>query len=190
MFPRWARQWSCGVPGVLAIVLTIAGAALAGEVPNAADQVRKLQTLYGPSSQEGFGSAVFHETLRPDASLTAAALAKYRYFVGENWNRFGERAWMAPWREVYSRPAGGRRDFIAELQAIKDPDARRSTPLLLEATEDPAAAREALIAVYDDATVTELRVFNVGDGAAMSGLLVAARRAYSSDAIYVIALMD
>lgn len=153
--------------------------------------VAQLEAAYGPASQRGFGSAVFHEELRPADDLAAAALAKYRYFVGPLWGRLGEKAWMAPWREVYSRPSSARRDVVAELRAIEDREAQMSVGLLLDAMENAAAARAALASAFDDPTVTELRVFNLGDGAAMSGLLVAGRRAAPGNgATYVIVLMD
>lgn len=168
-----------------------AGAALASDEPRAADYVAQLEAAYGPPSQQGFGAAVFHEALRPADDLATAALAKYRYFVGPLWSRFGEQAWMGPWREVYSRPASAHRDIVAELRAIEDREARNSVVLLLDAIEDSTAARAALVVAFDDPAVTELRVFNIGDGAAMSGLLVAGRRATAGGATtYVIVLMD
>lgn len=62
--------------------------------------------------------------------------------------------------------------------------------LLLDAMDNPAEARTALAVAFDDPAVTELRVFSIGDGAAMSGLLVAGRRGAGGDATYVIVLMD
>lgn len=173
-----------------AAVLLVAGAAWASEPPHNVEYVRQLEAAYGPPSQQGFGAAVFHEVLRPTDDLVTAALAKYRHFVGPLWERFGEQAWIGPWREVYSRPPGARRDIVAELRAIEDRDARTSVALLLDATEDVAAARAALATAFDDPAVAELRVFNLGDGGAMSGLLVAGRRGATGDATYVVVLMD
>ncbi len=152
--------------------------------------VKKLEAAYGPPSQQGFGGAVFHEVLQPADDLATAALAKYRYFVGPLWSRFGEQAWMGPWREVYSRPSGTRSDIGTELRAIGDREAQVSVGLLLDAMDNPAEARAALAVAFDDPAVTELRVFSIGDGAAMSGLLVAGRRGAGGDATYVIVLMD
>jgi hypothetical protein len=42
----------------------------------------------------------------------------------------------------------------------------------------------------DDPAVTELRVFNLGDGGAMSGILVAGRRAGTADATFLVFLLD
>jgi hypothetical protein len=150
----------------------------------------QLEAAYGGPSQSGFGSAVFRETLQSTDDLTQAALSTYKTFVGPLWDRFGEAAWMGPWREVYVRNAGTTPDIVAELRAITDPDARLSVPMILDAIDRPDAARAALSAAFDDSAVTELRVFNLGDGAAMSGLLIAARRGASGKAGFLIFLMD
>ncbi len=54
---------------------------------------------------------------------------------------------------------------------------------------DDSLADAALAAAFDDPAVTELRVFNLGDGGAMSGILVAARRA-TGDATFLVFLLD
>ena len=148
------------------------------------DSVAQLEAAYGAPSQAGFGSAVFHAPLDPATDLTAAAQEKYKYFVGELWDRWGEDAWMGPWREVYSRPAGAVPDIVAELGGIADRDAALSAPMLLD--NDPAA----LAAVFDDPALTDLRVFNLGDGAAMSGLLIAGRHAATNVATFLVFLLD
>jgi hypothetical protein len=152
--------------------------------------VQQLQRAYGPPSEQGFGSAVFHSTLRPGDSLATAALEYYRRFVGSKWQRFGEQAWMGSWREVYSRGEDAPHDIVAELRGIADPDTRNSVPMILEVVEDAAAARAALSAAFDAPQVTELRVFNLGDGGAMSGLLVAGRRAATGEAVMLVFLLD
>ena len=146
----------------------------------------QLEAAYGGPSQSGFGSAVFQETLHSSDDLTQAALSTYKTFVGPLWERFGEPAWMGPWREVYVRNAGVTPDIAAELRAITDPDTRLSIPMILDTIDRPDAARAALSAAFDDSAVTELRVFNLGDGAAMSGLLIAARRGASGETGFLI----
>ena len=148
------------------------------------DTVAQLETAYGAPSQAGFGSSVFDEPLVPHADLAAAAREKYKYFVGELWERWGEDAWLGPWREVYSRPADAAPDIVGELNAIDDRDAALSAPMIVD--NDPAA----LAAVFDDPALTELRVFNLGDGGAMSGLLIAGRRAATHDATFLVFLLD
>ncbi len=154
------------------------------------DHVIRLEAAYGPPSQEGFGSAVFYDTLQATDDLAQAALAKYRYFVGGLWDRYGEEAWMGPWREVYARTPGVKADIVAELRAISDPDARLSVPMILDNIEGAEAARAALSAAYDVPTVTELRAFNLGDGEAMTGILIAGRRASSGEAAFLVFLLD
>ena len=154
------------------------------------ENVAKLEAAYGAPSQEGFGSAVFYEQLKAADNLEKVALEKYRYFVGDLWERWGEEAWMGPWKEVYTRKPGTKHDVVAELRGIKDPDAALSVPMILENIEGAEKARAALSTVYDDAAVTDLRVFNLGDGEAMSGLLVAGRRAGTGEAIFLVFLMD
>ena len=152
--------------------------------------VTTLEAAYGAPSQAGFGSAVFHEQLKPSATLAEAALAKYKYFTGDLWERYGEDAWMGPWKEVYVRPAGAKPDIVAELRGIEDADAANSAPMILDVVEDAALARAALAAAFDDSAVTDLRVFNLGDGGAMSGILVAGRRGDSDEATFLVFLLD
>ena len=152
--------------------------------------VTALEAAYGAPSQAGFGSAVFYEQMVAGDDLAQAALAKYKYFTGELWERWGEDAWMGPWKEVNTRQTGVKADIVAELRGIDDPDAANSVPMILENIEGAEQARAALAAAYDDPAVTELRVFNLGDGDAMSGLLVAGRRGATGVAMFLVFLMD
>ena len=122
--------------------------------------------------------------------LEQIALEKYRYFVGELWERYDEDAWMGPWKLVYSRPAGAKHDIVTELRGIKDTDAAISVPMILENIADAEKARAALSAAYDDPKMTVLRVYNLGDGGAMSGLLIAGRHNETGEAIFLVFLLD
>ena len=137
--------------------------------------VTALETAYGAPSQAAFGSAVFHERLKASDDLEQATLAKYRYFVGDQWERFGEAAWMGPWTEVYSRQPGTKHDIVAELGGLADRGARLSASVILDDVENAEEARAALSAAFDDSAVTEISVYNLGDGGEMSGLLIAGR---------------
>lgn len=137
------------------------------------EAVTVLQAIYGQPSQAGFGSAVFHELLEPGSDLESVALRFYQYFVGKLWEQFGEAAWMSTWKRVYLRPDGIQPNIVAELRAIADPAASYAPILLLADTDDHAKAQQALAAVFNDSQVTDLSVYAIGDGAAMSGLLVA-----------------
>ena len=154
------------------------------------EYVTALEVAYGAPSQVGFGSAVFHEQMKAGDDLDQAALAKYKYFTGDLWERWGEEAWMSPWKEVYARQAGAKPDIVAELRGIADPDAAISAPMILDNIDGAEMARAALAAAYDDPAVTDLRVYNLGDGGAMSGLLVAGRRQATGEATFLVFLMD
>jgi amidase len=152
--------------------------------------VADLEAAYGPPSQAAFGSAAFYEQIDVAGSLENMALDKYKYFVGDLWERYGEDAWMGSWKEVYARKPGAAQDIVAELRGIADPDAQLSVPMILDDIEGADKARAALSAAFDDPAVTELRVFNLGDGGAMSGLLIAGRRATTGAATLLVFLMD
>jgi hypothetical protein len=146
--------------------------------------VTNLQATYGAPSQAAFGSAVFSEKLGDGANLEQAALAKYRYFVGDLWDRYGEDAWMGPWKEVYARSVEAERNIVAELGSIQDRNAALSPPMIVE------VAPYALSAAFDAAEITDLRVYNIGDGEAMSGLLVAGCCSNDGEALFLVLLMD
>lgn len=153
------------------------------------EYVLKMEAAYGAPSQDGFGSAVFFEKLGPDDSLETAALQKYQYYVGDLWERWGEDAWMGPWKEVYVREAKLKHDIVAELQSISDRDVASSVPMILSVVKDADSAKLALSNAYDDEDVEELSVYNLGDGEAMSGLIVAGRRS-NNEATFLVFLMD
>ena len=66
--------------------------------------VADLEAAYGEPSQEGFGSAVFFDQMQQDDDLEEVAKKYYQYFVGKNWDEWGEEVWMSPWKEGYRRP--------------------------------------------------------------------------------------
>ncbi len=154
------------------------------------EYVIQLESAYGAPSQAAFGSAVFFEHLRADDDLAVAALAVYRHFTGDLWEWYGEQSWMGPWREVYARKVGAKPDIAAELSALADTDVRISVPMILEVVQSADQARASLAAAYDDPAVTDLRIFNLGDGEAMSGILVAGRRSATGGATFLVFLMD
>lgn len=153
------------------------------------DDVTQLQTIYGPPSQPGFGSAVFYEPQVQAEALEQVALKTYRYFVGDLWERWGEAAWMTPWKLVYQRQPDASHQVVQELAAISDANTALSASMLLESPENLQAAQAALSAVFDHATVTNLVVYAIGDGSAMSGLLLAGRRD-NGDTTLLIFLLD
>jgi hypothetical protein len=152
--------------------------------------VTVLQSIYGAPSQAGFGSAVFDQLIEPGTNLEPIALRYYQHFVGKLWEQFGEAAWMSTWKQVYVRPTGIQPDIVAELKAIGDRDTAQFVPmLLLTETDDEDKAQQALATVFNDLQVTDLRVYTIGDGAAMSGLLLAGSRTTGETTILV-SLLD
>jgi hypothetical protein len=156
---------------------------------NKPQYVAALEVSYGAPSQNAFGSAVFFELVKQESALEHAALQMYKYFVGELWERYGEKAWMSAWKQVYARPAGLKHDIVTELRGIADPGVSGSVEMVLDVVENAEAAHKALSNAYDDQQVVELRVYNLGDGAAMSGLMIAGRRS-SGEALFLVFLYD
>ena len=152
--------------------------------------VPALEAAHGTPSQAAFGSAGFPEQSKAADDLAQAALAKYLYFAGDQWERSGEAAWLGPWKDVYSRQPGAKHDIVAELRELADRRARRSASVILDDAENADAARAALSAAFDDSALTVPMVYNVGDGGAMSGLQVAGRRAETGEATCPVFLLD
>ena len=148
-----------------------------------------MEAAYGVPSQNGFGSAVFFEQFKASVDLEKAALQKYQHFIGEKWQRFGGEAWMSAWKQVYQRPAGIKKDIVTELYGIPDPDAANSVPMILDVVENAEAAKAALAAAYNDETVVDLCVYNLGDGEAMSGILVVGKRS-NGETTFLVFLLD
>jgi hypothetical protein len=96
---------------------------------------------------------------------------------------------MTSWKQVNRRRPGDTHQIIAEMRAIADPNAALLMPLLLDDMEDAEAAQTALSDVYDDMTMVDLTLYTLGDGAALSGILVAGRRIIG-EATLLIFLLD
>lgn len=151
--------------------------------------VLDLQTYYGEPSQEGFGSAVFYKRVKTADLLEQIAQEQYEYFVGDKWEDWGPETWLAPWKEVYCRKPGAPRDIVAELGGIEDFMAQLQVDMILNNIENAKKAQKALAAAYDDETVVQLCVYLIGDGEAMSGLLIAGRRE-KGETTFLVFLMD
>ena len=151
------------------------------------EEVVELERVLGGPSQSGFGASVFYERSSPE-DLDQVALLRYQYFVGKKWEQFGAENWLGVWELLYKRRSGTPADILRELAAISDPSARSSTCLLTDGHSDPQAACVALAAAFNDASISDLRIYKIGDGEAMSGILIAARQ--SETDLLLALLMD
>jgi hypothetical protein len=61
--------------------------------------------------------------------------------------------------------------------------------MILDNIDEAENAQQALAAAYDPDEVVDLRAFNIGDGEAMSGLLLAGQRD-KGEAVFLVFLMD
>ena len=150
--------------------------------------IAALENIFGKASDAGFGSAVFHGATIAGDSVEKKALEHYKNFLGAKCSGEREQAWMQTWKNVFTRANKGS-GIVSELASISDAEAKRSVPLLTEFTSDPEAAASALASAFDHEHVKDLSVFRIGDGEAMSGLIVTA----IYDDLYccsVVALMD
>ncbi|MBM3966715.1 MAG: hypothetical protein FJ308_16865 [Planctomycetes bacterium] len=162
-----------------------------GENPagNAPSYVLDLQQHYGPASAAGIGSAVFYEASTAE-QIEAQSIAKYRYFAGNLWDQIGEKAWMDTWKMVYQRSGPGS-GILSELRnSIEDPAASLSASLIVDNIDNPDQAHLALAKAFDDPNVSRLVIYRLGDGEQMNGVLIAAYRAKSSDATFLVSLTD
>lgn len=150
--------------------------------------IAALETIYGPRSQAGFGSAVFCETDVAGDEMELAALGTYRAFLGDQWAT-RESAWRGGFRRLGERQIGGGVGIIAELSAVREPALGSLVELLVDNMDDPAVARAALAAAFDGPDVRQLLLFAVGDGEQYSGVQVAAGYADRS-ATFLILLLD
>ena len=148
-----------------------------------------LEAVFGGPSQNGFGSAVFFIPGPQDVALEETARSCYQHFVGENWEKWGAEAWLGPWRETYRRDHATKHDIIAELRDIQDPESRLQVRTLLDTIDDTAEAFTALAAAYNDPEMIDLQVYNLGDGDAMTGVLIAGSRK-NSDVTILAFLLD
>ena len=96
---------------------------------------------------------------------------------------------MARWKKVYVRPANAKHDIVGELRSLTDPNVSSAAQMILDGVSNAESARQALSVAYDDPSVVELAVYNIGDGEAMSGLIIAARRS-NSEGTFLVLLMD
>ena len=154
------------------------------------DTFNDLEVPFGGPSDDAFGSAVFRRPMPPGVDIESLARAVYRDFVGELWDRFGPDVWLGEWAELVARGAAAQGLVLDLLASISDPAGQSAADMLVNGAQDPDAAKTALVNAFDRTAVSELRAFRIGDGAAMSGLVIAGRDDETGEAAFVVFLMD
>lgn len=149
--------------------------------------VKRLASAFGPPSNSAWGSAVFFEVGIEDGELAKRAVQYYRHFVGDLWQRFGEKAWMSGWTLAFTRHGAG--DLVKELEQSGNRVIKRGSELLLRVPDSEADRVVAFHEAFDDPAVALLEVYAAGDGGAYSGLMVAGRRT-NGEATFLVFLID
>ncbi|MGB1252147.1 MAG: aspartate/glutamate racemase family protein [Candidatus Promineifilaceae bacterium] len=151
------------------------------------NSIQDLQNVFGGETDTGYGSAVFIKQLSAETKLEAAAKVVYQAFAAQKFEQFGDNMW-ANWSEVY-RASGGRQNFHRSLINHDDFQVSMQAGMLIENHDDPDAARAAFRTAFADTSISEQRVYFIGDDDAYSGLIVASRRK-NGTAIFLNSLMD
>jgi hypothetical protein len=156
--------------------------------------VEELQRAFGGPSQAGFGTAVFFERATADSSpagdesLDSRARQWYQFFCGPLWEKYGPDCWLGDWQAVHTRSAEDA-SILDELASLADPQARMSGDTMLTGHAEPEVARAALQQAFDGPAMQVLQIFRIGDGSAMSGILIAGRR-HAGESAFVTFLLD
>ena len=153
--------------------------------------IENLEQVFGSASEAGFGSAVFvrQSSETEPRSLETDGRDVYRIFCGDNWDGFGVDNWLANWKLLHERLPGREGDIIAEIQAIRDPEAGSAAQMLLESGPDPEHAENVLRSAFNAGNISQLQIFKIGDGGAMSGAIIAAET-NANRRVFLIILLD
>lgn len=148
------------------------------------DAIEGLQRAFGGPNQSAFGSATFFEPKVDEASLEKEAFTKYQHFCGSTWTRFGEENWRAAWKLLYASDSDGGQGIITTLNNLNGLGIQSIISMLLEAPD----AEIALVKSFEGGNVESLQIYSIGDGSAMSGILIAAQRVEGR--VFLLFLMD
>ena len=108
-----------------------------------AKAVQRLEELFGKSSQNTLGAAVFQSdaAVSPDG-LDEISKSKYQYFAGDAWESLGQDNWLKTWARLYRRPAGDQGAILSELKELNDPATALAASQLTENHDDPQGQRK------------------------------------------------
>ncbi len=138
--------------------------------------VQELEKSFGGANQTAFGTAVFYQlTIAETVDVEQLARKWYQFFCGPSWEKLGADSWLGTWKRV-DLASNKSRTLLDELANLEDHEARRSAATMLEGHEDPSTAKKVLSQVMDDPAVEERRIYKIGDGGAMSGILIVCQR--------------
>lgn len=155
--------------------------------PDIPQYVRDLMDFYSPPRQDARGVAIFYEHIQPGSDLEAVARHHYRYFVGEQWERRPE-AWMRPWKLIYRRARDIDPCFVAEITAaatLAGEKHQNLFPKFLKINPgDYVRAYTVLKAAFDSPEVEDFRVYSIGDGEVLEGLLAISPRRNGETVIF------
>ena len=138
-----------------------------------AKAVQRLEELFGKSSQNTLGAAVFQSdaAVSPDG-LDEFSKSKYQYFAGDAWESLGQDNWLKTWARLYRRPAGDQGAILSELKELNDPATALAASQLTENHDDPQGAAQALQGVFDSPQVRDVSIYRIGDTEAITGVLL------------------
>lgn len=153
--------------------------------------ITALENAFGKASNTGFGSTTLYSFPATALAPELQSLDHYKRFLGAKWLDTPDQTnrWLKPWKQVYVRPVGSPADIINELKQLQDADIKPSIGLLIEFPEQVEQAKIALTNAFNDQNIHHLAIYNLGDGEAMSGIMVTGL--YSSGLLLsVLAIMD
>lgn len=165
--------------------------------------VLDLIDLYGPPTQKVWHSAVFYEKVEPDTDLDSLALRYCQYISRCSDAEFPNSPWFQSWQRIYQRPTHRPPNFFRDLREALiagglDYEDRIASDLEIYLydkslmndlyREDNAAKQGILAAAFDASEVDDFRVYTIGDGEVLEGLLIVAGR--SKGEVVILATMS
>ncbi|WP_017303670.1 hypothetical protein [Spirulina subsalsa] len=148
--------------------------------PKIPPYAQDLMNFYSPPNQDGWGVVVFYEQTPPDGDLEALALAQYQYFVGGSHLEF--MRWKPQWKLIYERTPDCEPNIRQELNAATwvaglDYEDRIANQLNYDYdSEENVYAPKVLAVGFNSPQAQDFRVYTLGDGEVMEGLLAISRR--------------
>ncbi|MGC9524506.1 MAG: hypothetical protein ACP5D7_03095 [Limnospira sp.] len=155
--------------------------------PDIPQYAQDLMDFYSPPRQDARGVGIFYEQIQPEADLEKMARHHYQYFVGEQWDRHSD-AWMRPWKLIYQRARDIDPCFVAEITAAATLAGEKHQNLFSKFLninpDDYVQAYTVLQTAFDSPEVEDFRVYTIGDGEVVEGLLAISHRRNGETVIF------